>query len=94
MKNVHSALLMMTLSLAVTLLVASCAGPSKEGVGGAPSAPVAAMERPATGTSDDSLAACMGRIPEDATAGQRMFAEESCRRDEAGRKAIQAVPGQ
>lgn len=93
MKNAHYALLMMTLVLASTLLVASCAGP-KEGTGGAPSAPVAAMERPATGTSDDSLAACMARIPEDASAGQRMFAEESCRRDEAGRKAIQAVPGQ
>ena len=93
MKNVQSALFMMALLLAATLLVASCAGPSTEGTGGAASAPVAALERPATGATDDSLSACMARIPDDASAGQRMFAEESCRRDEAERKAIQAVPG-
>jgi hypothetical protein len=35
----------------------------------------------------------MARIPQDASAGQRMIAQQSCERDEANRKAILAVPG-
>jgi len=33
--------------------------------------------------SSDSLNACLGRIPKDSSAGARMVAENSCRRDEA-----------
>jgi hypothetical protein len=43
-------------------------------------------DRAAAGTYGDSLEACMGRIPKDATTGQRMLAEESCRRDQAARR--------
>jgi hypothetical protein len=43
-------------------------------------------DRVAAGTHGDSIEACMGRIPKDATAGQRMLAEESCRRDQAARR--------
>jgi hypothetical protein len=39
---------------------------------------------------DDSLQACLARIPKDATAGQRMIAEQSCRRDERDRQPFQA----
>ncbi|MDH5739154.1 MAG: hypothetical protein OEY77_02390 [Nitrospira sp.] len=38
--------------------------------------------RASAGTQGDSLEACMARIPEDATAGQRMLAEETCARDQ------------
>ena len=38
--------------------------------------------RASAGTQGDSLDACMARIPLDATAGQRMLAEESCKRDQ------------
>lgn len=38
--------------------------------------------RASAGTQGDSLEACMARIPKDATAGQRMLAEETCRRDQ------------
>jgi hypothetical protein len=38
--------------------------------------------RVSAGTQGDSLEACMTRIPEDATAGQRMLAEETCARDQ------------
>lgn len=38
--------------------------------------------RASAGTQGDSLEACLARIPEDATAGQRMLAEESCQRDQ------------
>lgn len=39
--------------------------------------------RASAGTQGDSLEACLARIPEDATAGQRMLAEETCARDQA-----------
>ena len=47
----------------------------------------------AAGTQGDSLDACLARIPQGASSGQRMLAEASCQRDHAGRKAIDVVPG-
>lgn len=44
------------------------------------------IDRIASGAVEDTLNACMARIPKDATAGQRMLAEESCRRDQALRR--------
>lgn len=38
--------------------------------------------RASAGTQGDSLEACLVRIPGDATVGQRMLAEESCKRDQ------------
>jgi len=38
--------------------------------------------RASAGTQGDSLEGCIARIPEDATAGQRMLAEETCARDQ------------
>lgn len=43
-------------------------------------------DRASSGTQGDSLEACMARIPKDATTGQRLMAEESCRRDQANRR--------
>jgi len=42
-------------------------------------------DRAASGTQGDTLEACMARIPKDASAGQKMLAEQSCRRDQANR---------
>jgi hypothetical protein len=47
----------------------------------------------AAGAAEDTLRACMARIPQDATIGQVMIAEQSCWRDENERKPVQAVPG-
>jgi len=47
----------------------------------------------ASGASEDSLQACLKRIPKDATVGQRLIAEQSCRRDEGERKPFQATLG-
>jgi hypothetical protein len=47
----------------------------------------------AAGSAEDSLQACMGRIPTDASIGQRMIAEQSCHRDESAREPFEAVPG-
>jgi hypothetical protein len=42
--------------------------------------------RVASGSVEDSLEACMARIPQDASAGQRMLAEESCKRDQSNQR--------
>ena len=54
----------------------------------ASSAPVASTDRNriAVGSAEDSWATCLGRIPSDASKGQRMLAEESCTRDQAARR--------
>ncbi|HEX5646616.1 MAG TPA: hypothetical protein VFX56_06570 [Nitrospira sp.] len=49
--------------------------------------------RIAAGAVEDTLKACMARIPKDASIGQRMVAEQSCGRDESDRKPFLAVPG-
>ena len=47
----------------------------------------------AAGTQGDSLQACLDRIPQDASAGQRSVAEATCQRDHAGQRPISLVPG-
>ncbi|MDQ6732931.1 MAG: hypothetical protein M3Z35_02270 [Nitrospirota bacterium] len=47
----------------------------------------------ASGAVKDNLKTCMGRIPKDASAGQRMMAEQGCGRDQETRKSLDAVPG-
>ena len=47
----------------------------------------------AAGSLEDSLKACLARIPKDATAGQKMLAEQSCRRAEADRAPVQTSGG-
>ncbi len=42
--------------------------------------------RVASGSVEDSLDACMARIPQDASAGQKMLAAESCKRDQANQR--------
>ena len=49
--------------------------------------------RIAAGAVEDTLKACMARIPKDASIGQRMIAEQGCGRDESDRKPFLAVPG-
>jgi len=79
------------------MLVGGCASdemkgsPSSSGTGvvsasGTASASTKNIDRIAIGSVEDSLDACMARIPKDASAGQRMLAEESCRRDQANRR--------
>ena len=46
----------------------------------------------AAGAVEDTLRACMARIPKDASIGQRMIAEQGCGRDESDRKPFEAIP--
>ncbi len=47
----------------------------------------------ASGAVEDTASACQARIPKDATSGQRMIAEHSCKRDETSRQSMTDVPG-
>jgi hypothetical protein len=42
--------------------------------------------RVASGSVEDSVEACLSRIPQDSSAGQRMMAEASCKRDQANQR--------
>jgi hypothetical protein len=46
----------------------------------------------AAGAVEDTLLACLARIPTDASVGQRMLAEQSCQQDEATRTQAEAAP--
>ena len=45
------------------------------------------------GAAEDTLKACLARIPEQATVGQRMMAESTCQREEAIRQTYQGTGG-
>jgi hypothetical protein len=45
------------------------------------------------GAAEDTLKACLARIPEHATVGQRMLAEQTCEREEVIRKTYQGIRG-
>lgn len=47
----------------------------------------------ASGAVEDTLPTCLTRIPQGATPGQRLIAEQSCQRDESDRSSMRAVPG-
>jgi hypothetical protein len=47
----------------------------------------------AAGSAEDTLGACMARIPKEATIGQRMIAEQGCWRDQNEREPFESVPG-
>ncbi len=46
----------------------------------------------AQGAAEDSLKACLARIPDTASAGQRMLAERTCHGEEAIRKTTHGGP--
>ena len=56
-------------------------------------APEKGMNMTASGAVEDNLKHCLQRIPKNASAGQRMMAEQGCGRDQESRKSIDAVPG-
>ena len=73
-------------SISATQAAAQASGKS------APSVSTRDVGNVAAGAVEDTLNACLSRIPTDASTGQRLIAETSCHRDEMDRKIIQAVP--
>ena len=68
------------------VMVGGCAGEGTMGSSGTGSASAKGIDRVASGAVEDTLDACKGRIPKEASAGQNMLAEESCRRDQSVRR--------
>lgn len=54
--------------------------------------PGRAMDGMASGAVEDTLKACLSRIPADGTAGQRMLAEQGCQGQHESRTSHQAAP--
>ena len=46
----------------------------------------------ASGAVEDTLKACLARIPKDASAGQQMVAKQSCGSDEETRRLMHTAP--
>lgn len=65
-----------------------------DGVAHKPAPPAAAAAQSSTpaGSVEDTLQACMTRIPKDASLGQRLIAEQSCARDDNDRRPFQSSP--
>ena len=85
--------------VALPILLAAAVGPASAQAAdpppamGAPRSDTTTESDMAAGSVEDTLQACMARIPKDASIGQRMIAEQSCGRDESDRKPVQAIPG-
>lgn len=77
------------LSLSLLLLSACATEETMTSSGsGSTSAASASGSMKAAAQAYDSLQACLDRIPSGGTAGNRLVAEESCRRDESLRQSI------
>ena len=70
------------------------AGKAGNGYGDSPGGASATtgINQVSAGAQEDTLEACLARIPSNATSGQRMVAERTCKRDHENRKPILAVP--
>lgn len=54
--------------------------------------PMERLGEVAPGAVEDTLKACLARIPEKASVGQRMLAERTCQGEEGTRKTYQGPP--
>jgi hypothetical protein len=87
----------MVMAASLTLIVGAAVGeaqaadkPLKAAAAGASES---GLSITASGAVEDDLKHCLGRIPKNASAGQRMMAEQGCGRDQETRKSLDAVPG-
>lgn len=55
-------------------------------------APSDKLGEAASGAAEDTLRACLAGIPVEATAGQRMLAEQSCQGNDETRRGTQHAP--
>ena len=89
--------LMQATICAVPLLAAAAYFPAQAaeqpGQGSTAESAAPAVPGVAAGAVEDTLQACMARIPRDASIGQRMMAEQGCWRDESDRKPFLADYG-
>ncbi len=94
--NIHLAtriILMTSLALIPWIAAPSADAAGKASKASAPPTQSEGRSIVASGAVEDSTQACLARIPKDATSGQRMIAEDSCKRDQASRQPMQDTPG-
>jgi hypothetical protein len=84
--------LVLVASWSALTVLASGSDRSQEAQEGMGVAPASALNAVASGAVEDTLVACLERIPVDATAGQRLLAEQSCERAEETKKRLEAAP--
>jgi hypothetical protein len=84
-----SIMVLLTVLSIQPMLPAQAADPQVKGAEG--SVPVGERSIQTSGIAENTIKACMARIPEVATAGQRMLAEQSCAAEEDVRKAIRSA---
>ncbi len=84
---VSAAVLFMAVSMGLAQAAESAKSPAME------SNSTAIGSTVASGAVEDTLKACLARIPKDASSGQRMMAELSCQRDEGTRAPFQMGTG-
>jgi hypothetical protein len=60
--------------------------------GAQPAMSAAGQMAPSAGAVEDTLKACLARIPKDASTGQSLLAERGCQRDQLERTSLQAAP--
>jgi len=83
----------LTVLFAASLGLVSTQAADREPALVAPGSDTATEPEIAAGSVEDTLQACIARIPKDASIGQLMIAEQGCWRDENDRNPIQSVPG-
>ena len=91
--SIYCTILAGTFVLLSGILASSVEGASTAPAMAAPPAVTLPRNAIAAGASEDSLHACLARIPKNATTGQRLMAELSCQRDDGDRKPFQATLG-
>jgi hypothetical protein len=93
MQLIRHMVMVASLTLIAGIAVGSAQGADKHVKAAAAVAPESGLSITASGAVEDNFKTCMGRIPKDASAGQRMMAEQGCGRDQETRKSLDAVPG-
>jgi hypothetical protein len=93
MQLIRHMVMVASLTLIAGIAVGSAQGADKHVKAAAAVAPGSGLSITASGAVEDNFKTCMGRIPKDASAGQRMMAEQGCGRDQETRKSLDAVPG-
>ena len=82
----------MSLPVVIALWSIPLANAAEQPVKETPRAPATDLNSVAANSTDDTLKACLARIPEGASAGQRLLADQNCRGEERTRQEMQASP--
>ena len=92
LSHTHRIVLLSALLLAPATVVAAQTDADSLLKGATIIAPTEKWNAMASGAVEDTLNACLGRIPLDASAGQRLLAEQSCAGQQETRHLVPSAP--